>query len=62
VRPDYAFRVVDPAAVPDLKDRVRPRRLAMIALGALFGGLFSLVIIGWQLHRDRLRQWRAATR
>jgi len=62
VRPDYAFKVIDPATVPDLKDRVRPKRVAMIVLGALLGGIVAVVLIGWQLHRDRLRQWRDAAR
>ena len=26
----------------------------------LFGGVFALLVIGWQLRRERLRQWRAA--
>jgi uncharacterized protein involved in exopolysaccharide biosynthesis len=60
VRPEYAFKVIDPAVAPDPTDRVRPKRLAMIVLGALAGGTVALIVIGWQLRRERLRQWRAA--
>ena len=62
VRPDYAFKVVDPATVPDLKDRVRPKRVAMIVLGALFGGIAAVLLVGWQLYRERMRQWRDTAR
>ena len=61
VRPEYAFRVIDPAPVPDARDKVRPKRLAMIVLGALGGGIGSMLLVGWQLRRERLRQWRSAT-
>jgi uncharacterized protein involved in exopolysaccharide biosynthesis len=60
VRPEYAFKVIDPAVAPQPTDMIRPKRLAMIVLGALFGGIFALLVIGWQLRRERLRQWRAA--
>lgn len=58
VRPEYAFRVIDPAVVPQPRDKISPKRLAMIALGALFGGVFALVVTGWQLRRERMRRWR----
>lgn len=60
VRQEYAFKVIDPAVAPDPTDRVRPKRLAMIVLGALAGGAFALLVIGWQFRRERLRQWRSA--
>lgn len=58
VRPEFAFKVIDPAVVPQPKEKVSPKRLAMVALGALFGGVFALVVVGWQLRRERLRRWR----
>ena len=37
VNVEYAFRVVDPAMVPDAKDVVRPKKIMIIAVGILFG-------------------------
>ena len=39
VRDQYAFKVIDPAVAPDADDVVRPRKRAMILLGAVFGGV-----------------------
>lgn len=60
VRPDYAFRIIDPAVPPDLDDKIRPKRLVMTVLGALAGGVFALLVIGWQWRRERMRRWRDA--
>ena len=46
VRPDYAFRIIDPAVPPDLDEKIRPKRTVMTVLGALAGGVFPA--------RDRL--------
>jgi hypothetical protein len=43
-RVDYAFKVIDPALVPDERDRVRPKRALLAVLGAGLGAL-SLVMI-----------------
>lgn len=43
VREQYAFRVIDPATVPDLTDRIRPRRTAMTLIG-FFVGLAAAVL------------------
>jgi len=42
-REEYAFTVIDPAVPPERK--VRPKRLAMIAIGAFTGFLISAVVI-----------------
>lgn len=42
-RVDYAFKVIDPALVPDERDRVRPKRALLAVLGAGLGTL-SLII------------------
>lgn len=42
-REEYAFTVIDPAVPPERK--VRPKRLAMIAIGAFAGFLISAVVI-----------------
>ncbi len=43
VRSDFAFRVIDPAVTPDLGRHVKPRRLLIMAAGALAG--FALGVI-----------------
>ena len=60
VRPDYAFRIIDPAVPPDLDEKIRPKRTVMTVLGALAGGVFALLVIGWQWRRERMRRWRDA--
>ena len=52
VRPDYAFRVLDPAVVPDEHEFVRPQR-AMLAAGGLVAGFFAALAlaIGVALQR-----------
>ena len=39
VQEEYAFKVIDPAVVPDPDDYVRPKRLSIIILGLLIGFL-----------------------
>jgi uncharacterized protein involved in exopolysaccharide biosynthesis len=56
VRDQYAFRVIDPASAPDPDDTVRPKRLAMILLGMVFGGGVALMIVLWGLRRQRLQR------
>ena len=42
-RPEYAFRVVDPAVASDLDQPERPKRLLMAAIGLTVGALTGLV-------------------
>jgi uncharacterized protein involved in exopolysaccharide biosynthesis len=54
VTSEYAFRVVDPAMVPDLKDVVRPRKVLIAALGLFCGtvaGVFLIVLFGQGARR-----------
>lgn len=47
VRHEYAFRVLDPAVVPERKNFVRPRRLLMIIGGMVIGlilGVFTALL------------------
>jgi len=60
VRDQYAFRVIDPASAPDPDDTVRPKRLAMILLGMVFGGGVALMIVLWGLRRQRLQRVEGA--
>jgi uncharacterized protein involved in exopolysaccharide biosynthesis len=55
VREEYAFRVVDPASVPDADKYVWPRRALILALGLVVSGMGAL---GWVFARhvfSRLR-------
>jgi uncharacterized protein involved in exopolysaccharide biosynthesis len=40
-RTEYAFRIIDPAFAPELKNFSKPNRLAIIAVGVLFGGFLG---------------------
>lgn len=51
VRPEFAFRVVDPATVPDAKYKVRPRRLVILMFGAFLGGAVGVLVALWQYFR-----------
>jgi uncharacterized protein involved in exopolysaccharide biosynthesis len=45
-RPDYSFRVIDPARVPDPHDFVSPRRMLLVAFGVVVGfGLGVLMVL-----------------
>lgn len=44
VRDQYAFRIIDPPAVPDARDRIRPRRTLLAILGLLLGGTAGVVL------------------
>ena len=44
VRDEYAFQVVDPAAIPDNRYFVRPKRIFIVIVGTLLGafaGIFA---------------------
>lgn len=45
VRSDYVFRVIDPAAPPNLRDKLRPHRLFYLITGAFFGMILSLFAV-----------------
>jgi len=53
-RADYAFTVIDPAVVPESRDR--PRRRLMVATGLALGLILSSLFV---LGRDTLRRYRA---
>ena len=44
VREDYAFKVIDPAAVPDADDPIRPSPSLLLFLGSLAGLTMGVVI------------------
>lgn len=57
VRPEYAFRIVDPAIASDPDKRVRPRRTLMVLAGLLAGVLAGIMLAAFLEH---LRTARSA--
>lgn len=55
VTEQYALRIVDRALPPDRKDKLRPKRLAMIIVGAFIGMLGGCITV---LTSDFIRQLR----
>ncbi|MDE2474418.1 MAG: hypothetical protein KGO48_05165 [Alphaproteobacteria bacterium] len=49
---DFAFRIIDPPTVPDIRERVFPQRLLFIALGVVAGILLAFMAV---LARERFR-------
>lgn len=43
IRPEYVFRVIDPAVIPE--QRHSPRRSLIAIAGTFFGGIFSLAVV-----------------
>ena len=43
VRPEYVFKTIDPAVVPELKSK--PKRALICVLGTLLGGMLSVLIV-----------------
>jgi uncharacterized protein involved in exopolysaccharide biosynthesis len=53
VRPDYVFRVVDPAAPPNRRDKLRPRKLIYLIVGAFFGIVLAMfAVVGTEAVRN----------
>lgn len=58
-RPDYAFVVLDPAAVPDADKFASPRRGLLLFVALPFGVVIgSLVVVGLQMINDFIRKVR----
>ena len=43
VRPEYVFKTIDPAVVPEEKSE--PKRALICVLGTLLGGMLSVLIV-----------------
>ena len=54
-RVEYAFKVIDPAFVPDARDRIRPRRAAMTAMGLVLGTVAAILWLVLSLMRGPRR-------
>jgi uncharacterized protein involved in exopolysaccharide biosynthesis len=54
VRSQYAFKVIDPAFVPDADRFVQPKRIPMILIGAVGGLLGGFLLVAFLLRREQL--------
>lgn len=54
VRPDFAFRVIDPPVVPDKKERIFPKRILFLTLGSLAGLILTIITAFAIVKRSRL--------
>jgi uncharacterized protein involved in exopolysaccharide biosynthesis len=52
-RPDFAFRIIDPAVTPDVDSKVYPRRILFAVAGAIVGLLLSGAVAVILAIRDR---------
>jgi uncharacterized protein involved in exopolysaccharide biosynthesis len=52
---DFAFRIIDPPTVPDIRERVFPQRALFIAFGVVTGILLAFLAV---LARERVRRRR----
>ena len=57
VRSDYVFRVVDPAAPPNLRDKLSPHKAVYIVMGATFGVVLSLLAALATEAAQNMRRW-----
>jgi uncharacterized protein involved in exopolysaccharide biosynthesis len=60
VRDEFAFRVIDPAAPPDVDDFVKPNRPALVVVGFLFGLLLGGAAAVFLAGRSKWRSTGAA--
>ncbi len=57
VRPDFAFRVIDPPVIPDAKERIFPKRSLFFVLGLLAGTMAAaLTAMTIALRRERVTE------
>jgi uncharacterized protein involved in exopolysaccharide biosynthesis len=61
VRQEFAFKVIDPATVPDAKFKVRPKRLMYALGGAFIGGLVDVALLFFFVMRGRRSGTAGAT-
>lgn len=52
VRPEYVFRIVDPAVVPDRNDEVAPVKALYLLFGGFFGALVAFLFLFYQHMRN----------
>ncbi len=59
---EYAFRIIDPPTIPDPRQRVRPQRILLVALGFILGCVLAVAVILFRTlgERDRAAPWARA--
>jgi uncharacterized protein involved in exopolysaccharide biosynthesis len=45
VRPDFAFRIIDPAVIPDAKDYIFPKRVVFVLFGIVAGLILAIFMV-----------------
>ena len=45
VREEYSFRIIDPPGVPDLDDKIKPRKKRIVIIASILGFLFSVMLV-----------------
>jgi len=60
VRDEYSFKIIDPPAVPDLDDEVKPNKKLMVILGFVLGGFGGVFIAFFKnyIHNVKAREKR----
>jgi len=53
---EFAFKVLDPAVVPEKK--VKPKRLLILAIGGIFGVILGVFIAFWQHFLNSIKEQR----
>jgi uncharacterized protein involved in exopolysaccharide biosynthesis len=57
VRTDYVFRVVDPAAPPDLRHKFRPHKIVYLIVGFFLGLLLSILAVMTADGMETMERW-----
>lgn len=56
IRDDYAFKVIDPAVVPDVNRHIWPRAAVVLAVAMAIAFLLSLLLVYWVHLSGRVKQ------
>ena len=56
VNPEYVFKTLDPAVVPE--EKAKPKRALMVVLGGILGGMLGIMLV---LARHAMRRQKAQT-
>ena len=43
VRDEYSFKIIDPPAIPDLDDEVKPKKKLIVIIGSILGLSISIL-------------------
>lgn len=48
IQPDYAFKTIERAEVPEIEKPVRPKLVLETLIGAVLGGLLAALVVAWR--------------